>query len=139
MIFSKRSTEMRRISVLALAVFALVAFCGVTNAAPKAKVPVTFTFDFADYVAKDTDFYLVGDFQGWSTKVPKYKMVKKEGTVYSVTVDVKQGAHTYKYWAAGSGWIIKDMGAVKDKIKSPAFESAVGDGFDGKNAVLTVK
>ena len=130
---------MRRISVLALAVFALVAFCGVSNAAPKAKVPVTFTFDFADFVAKDTDFYLVGDFQGWSTKVPKYKMQKKEGTVYTLTVDVKQGAHTYKYWSAGNGWIIKDMGAYKNRILSPAFEAAVSDGFDGKNATLTVK
>ena len=130
---------MRRILVLALAVFALVTFCGVTNAAPKAKVPVTFTFDFADFVGKDTDFYLVGDFQGWSTKVPKYKMQKKEGTIYTLTVDVKQVAHVYKYWAPNQGWMIKDMGSVKDKIKSPAFEAAIADGFDGKNATLTVK
>ena len=130
---------MRRISVLALAVFALVAFCGVSNAAPKAKVPVTFTFDFADFVAKDTDFYLVGDFQGWSTKVPKYKMQKKEGTIYTLTVDIKQGSHTYKYWAPNQGWFLKDMSTVSSKIKSPAYETALPDGFDGKNAVLTVK
>lgn len=130
---------MRRIFVLALAVFALVSFCGVMNAAEKKKVPVTFTFDFADFIAKDTDFYLVGDFQGWSTKVPKYKMVKKEGTVYSLTVDVKTGSHVYKYWAANNGWIIKDMGTYKARIQSPAPEAYVSDGFDGKNATLTVK
>lgn len=130
---------MRRIFVLALAVFALVSFCGVSDAAPKKKVPVTFTFDFADFLSKDTDFYLVGDFQGWSTKVPKYKMEKKEGTVYTLTVDVKTGAHVYKYWAPNAGWMIKDMGAVKSKIVSPAFEAAIADGFDGKNATFTVK
>lgn len=130
---------MRRILVLAVAVFALVGFCGVMAHAEKKKVPVTFTFDFADYVAKDTDFYLVGDFQGWSTKVPKYKMTKKEGSVYTLTVDIKQGSHTYKYWAPNAGWMIKDMGVVSGKIIAPKFETALPDGFDGKNAVLTVK
>jgi hypothetical protein len=127
---------MKKLMVLALAAFAVFAFTGV--AAQKVKKPVTFTFDFADF-PKETEFYLVGGFQGWATKVPKYKMTKTTGTTYTLTVDIKQGQHQYKYWAPGGGWIIQDMGKYKNRITSPTPEAFVGDGFGGKNATLTVK
>ena len=132
---------MKRFMVFALAIVAVVAFSGVVSAQEKPKKPVTFEFDFVDF-PKCKDFFVCGDFQGWATKVPKWKLTKKAGTVYTLTQDVKVGAHTYKYWSTqgtNGGWMIKDMQQYQNRIISPAFEGATSDGFGGKNAVLTVK
>ena len=134
---------MKKLLVIALAVFAVVAFSGVVKAQskPKPKVPVTFEFDFSDF-PKCKDFYICGSFQGWATKVPKWKMAKKAGNVYTLTQDVKVGQQTYKYWSpqgTNGGWMIKDMQKYANRIISPAFEGATSDGFGGKNALLTVK
>ena len=107
------------------------------------KLTLQFNFLSTFYISTECkDFFVCGDFQGWATKVPKWKLTKKAGTVYTLTQDVKVGAHTYKYWSTqgtNGGWMIKDMQQYQNRIISPAFEGATSDGFGGKNAVLTVK
>ena len=79
---------------------AFVLFVSFVFAAPRS---TEFTLDLSNATEKAKTVHLAGSFNGWSKDATPMKQVRPN--VWSVTVDLEEGLHHYKFVLDGDKWI----------------------------------
>ena len=106
-----------------VSVFAIIAILCLRVAAAAAH---TFALDTASWQTQPTSVNVAGDFNGWNMQATP---LKKDGTVWSANVDLRDGLHTYKFVIDNSRWIT-------DPKADPTLDADDGNG--GKNSGVRV-
>lgn len=100
--------------------------------------PHTFTFDARNLNPKASKVYLAGSFNGWN---PIGQVMEEKGGVWSLTVELPQGVHFYKFVADGTRWINDPQSdkALEESDGNGGMNSAVLVGPDARKAPVAKK